>query len=87
MKGTGLIDVLFGTDQFEPESEGMDIGEDMWVDVDKNEFEMPTIKGTKEQQLQFAALVKYGWRTLVRRTGLKTRRRPPARRLCTIAEN
>ena len=58
LKGTGLIDVLFGTDQFEPESEGMDIGEDMWVDVDKNEFEMPTIKGTKEQQLQFAALVK-----------------------------
>ncbi len=30
---------------------------------------------------------KYGWRTLVRRTGLKTRRRPTARRLCTIAEN
>ena len=58
LKGTGLIDVLFGTDQFEPESEGMDIGEDMWVDIDKNEFEMPTIKGTKEQQLQFAALVK-----------------------------
>jgi hypothetical protein len=58
LKGTGLIDVLFGTDQFEPESEGMDIGEDMWIDIDKNEFEMPTIKGTKEQQLQFAALVK-----------------------------
>jgi hypothetical protein len=58
LKGTGLIDVLFGTDQFEPESEGMDIGEDMWIDIDKNEFEMPTIKGTKVQQLQFASLVK-----------------------------
>ncbi len=32
-------------------------------------------------------LLLYGWRTLVRRTGLKTRRRPHARRLCTIAEN
>ena len=27
------------------------------IDVDKNDFEMPTIKGTKEQQLQFAAFV------------------------------
>ena len=35
----------------------------------------------------FNDVLKYGWRTLVRRTGLKTRRRPPARRLCTIAEN
>ena len=58
VKGTGLIDVVFGTDQFEPESEGMEIGEDMWVDIDTDEFEMPTLKGTPEQQLQFAALVK-----------------------------
>ena len=29
----------------------------MLIDVDKNDFEMPTIKGTKEQQLQFAAFV------------------------------
>ncbi len=43
LQGTGLIDVLFGTDQFELESEVMDIGEDMWVDIDKNEFEMPTV--------------------------------------------
>jgi hypothetical protein len=36
--------------------------ESLWIDVDKcahkNEFEMPTIKGTKEQLLQFAAIVK-----------------------------
>ncbi len=41
-----------------PESEGMDIGDDLWPDIDRNVFEMPTIKGSKEQQLQFAEVVK-----------------------------
>jgi hypothetical protein len=58
LKGTGLMDVVFGAEQYEPESEGMDIGDDLWPDIDRNVFEMPTIKGSKEQQLQFAEVVK-----------------------------
>jgi hypothetical protein len=52
------MDVVFGAEQYEPGSEGMDIGDDLWPDIGRNVFEMPTIKGSREQQQQFAEVVK-----------------------------
>ena len=55
--GTGLLGVILGEDNYEPDDDlDADGFDDLWPDLDQNEFVMPKLLGTAEEQQQLRDL-------------------------------
>ena len=55
--GTGLLGVILGEENFEPEDDlDADGFEDLWPDIDQNEFTMPKLEGSPEEQRELRNL-------------------------------